>query len=187
MKYALLLLVAACALTKKSEPIEVHYYTPMVPTGTQTPAHEAPRARVRLGRIWSSSHLRYAIAQRNSPVELTLYDFDRWTDTPDVFVKRSLERALFQVRPIEQVTSGIAVSLDVDVIAFEEVKSPPGGRVQLRYSLRNERSVIAADTVTVVRKARGAALADTVVAIGEALDDATALVGDRVLDAVERD
>jgi cholesterol transport system auxiliary component len=186
MRYALVLVVAACALTKKSEPVEVHYFTPMVPTGAQGPAHETPRARVRLGRIWSSSHLRYAIARRTSPVELTMYEFDRWTDTPDVYVKRSIEQALFQERPIEQATSGNAVSLDVDVIAFEEVKSPPGGRVQLRFSLRDEHSVIASDTVTVVRKARGAALADTVVAIGEALDDATTQIGDRVLETVAR-
>ena len=187
MRYALVLLVAACALTKKSEPVEVHYYTPVIPTGAQVPAHETPRARVRLGRVWSSSHLRYSIAQRTSPVELQLYEFDRWTDPPDVYVKRSLEQALFQARPIEQITSGTAISLDVDVIAFEEVRSPHGGRVQLRYSLRNERSVIDSDTVTVVRSARGAGLADTVTAIGEALDAATAQVGDRVLDALARD
>lgn len=183
---ALAALLAACALMKKSEPVDVHYFTPAVATNTPSRAHQAPRARVRLGRISASSHLRYAIAQRTSPNELVLYELDRWTDTPDVYARRSLERALFQARPIEQATGGGGYSLDVDVLAFEEVRARRAGRVQLRYRLRDENTVIASDVVTVVRASRSATLADIAVAIGAALDAATAQIAERVLATLER-
>lgn len=193
MKRLALLVVATCAvpgggcaLTRKSAPVDVHYYSPAIATDAPTKAHGPPRARVRLGRIASGSHLRYAIARRTSPVQIQLYELDRWTDTPDVYVKRSLENALFDARPIEQATSGGGMFLDIDVLAFEEVGSPPAGRVQLRYRLRDDESVLAADTVTVVRPARSARLADIVTAIGGALDAATAQIAERVLVALER-
>ncbi len=179
-------LLAGCALTKQSEPVDIRYYTPAVATDAPASSHETARARVRLGRVTASSHLRYSIAQRRSPVELELYEFDRWTDTPDVYARRSLERALFQERPIEQATSGAAFTVDVDVIAFEEVASPHAGRVQLRYRLRDEHSVIATDVITVVRASRGARLADVAAAIGEALDAATAQIAGRVLTTLSR-
>lgn len=177
---------AGCALTRKSAPVDVHYYSPAITADVQTTAQGPPRARVRLGRITTGSHLRYAIARRTSAVQLQLYELDRWTDTPDVYVKRSLEHALFEAKPIEQATSGGGIFLDVDVLAFEEVGSPPAGRVQLRYRLRDNESVLAADTVTIVRPSRSARLADVVVAIGSALDAATAQIAERVLVALER-
>lgn len=185
-RLALLIAVACagCALTSKSKPVDVHYYNPAVTTETRSTSQGPVRARVRLGRISAGSHLRYAIARRKSPVELELYELDRWTDTPDVYVKRALERALFVERPIEEATSGGGIFLDIDVLAFEEVDSPPSGRVQLRYRLRDDTSVIATDVVTVVRPSRSGRLADVVAAIGTALDAATAQIAERVLAAL---
>jgi ABC-type uncharacterized transport system auxiliary subunit len=183
MRFLLLLALTSCALTRNTPPVTVHYYDPPL-TQTRTASEEPPKARVRLGRIETSAHLRYSIAYRLSKVQLEVYDFDRWTDTPDAYVDRSLEHALFAARPIEEATGGDVFVLDVDVLAFEEQRGPPAsGLVQLRYRLRDDNTVIASETITVVRKARSPELSDVVAAIGTALDEATGRIADQVLDA----
>jgi cholesterol transport system auxiliary component len=184
MRHLLLLALTSCALTRNSPPVTIHYYDPPLATEARTASDDKPKVRVRLGRIETSAHLRYSIAYRLSNVQLEVYDFDRWTDTPDAYVDRSLEHALFAARPIEEATGGDVVVLDVDVLAFEEQRgTPASGLVQLRYRLRDDYTVIASGTITVVRKARSAELSDVVAAIGSALDEASGRIADRVLDA----
>jgi ABC-type uncharacterized transport system auxiliary subunit len=180
MRWCWLLLLAGCALTAKSKPLEIEYYAPVIAT-TQAEKPRGPLPRLRLGRIEPSSYLRTEIAYRSSAVEVGLYDTRRWTDSPDVYVERSLEHALFDQRPIEQVTGGEATTLEVDVLAFEEVVAPSGGRVQLAYRLRDDDLVVASGVVTVKRVARGVGFPAVVTAIGAALDAATAQVADAVL------
>jgi ABC-type uncharacterized transport system auxiliary subunit len=182
MKIWMLVLLTSCALTRKSKPVTVHYYAPPVPSDTRSVGTSAPDAEVRLGRISASNYLGYAIAYRISPVELRLYDLDRWTDTPDEYAKHALERALFGSGRITQATTGRVLTVDMEVTAFEEVRSPAiGGRVQIRFEVHDERNVVATDIVTVERKARSAQLADIVSAIGTALDEATAEVAERIV------
>jgi ABC-type uncharacterized transport system auxiliary subunit len=178
-----LLALAGCALTRDRPPVTVHYYEPPLATPKRISSTETPQARVRLGRIETSAHLRFPIAYRVTPVQLEVYDLDRWTDTPDAYVERSLENALFASRPLQEATGGDVLVLDIEVLGFEEVRGPPpSGLVQLRYRLRDDRTVIATETITVVRKARSAELVDVVAALGQALDDATARLADHVLE-----
>ena len=172
--------VAGCALTSKSEPVTVHYYSP--PLADAAGSAEASRAHVGpprpgLGR----SHLGYDIAYRTSPVELQLYDLDRWTDTPETYARRSLERAIFRDHGFDQVTTDEKLSVDVEVTAFEEQRSPPGGRVSLRYTIRDEHHVLVADVATAIRSAHSASRADVVVAIGHALDAAADEIANRLV------
>ena len=182
----LVLLLAGCALVSKSQPIDVHYFSPELPAA-KAPSNAAsvPRGRLRLARVIASSHLRYRIVQRESAVELSLYDTRRWSEMPERYVRRSLERALFEVRGLDEATGGSAVALDVEVLAFEEVRGPTHrGRVQLRYRLRNERDVLASGVVTGEREVLAARFDAVVEAIGGALDDATSRVADAVLEHV---
>jgi ABC-type uncharacterized transport system auxiliary subunit len=177
-----LILLAGCALTQKSPPVTVRYYVPPLADGADSPASPSQRTSIRLARITAASHLGYSIAYRTSPVELQLYDLDRWTDTPDVYAKRALERALFRDKGFVQSSDGL--SLDVDVLAFEELRSPPSARVELSYTLRDEDRVIASDTVTSIRRARSESRGDVVVAVGDALDRAADEIAMRVAVAV---
>jgi uncharacterized lipoprotein YmbA len=178
-----LVLAAGCALTSRSAPLEIHYYSPEAAAPSPEKTHEAPIARLRLDRVTASANLETRIVSRQSPVEEQTYESLRWTETPDAYVRRSLVRALFEARPLEQVLGGDVPTLDVEVLGFEEVqrRGRPGGRVELRYELYQNRAVLARGDVVEERDAKSARMPDVVVAIGQAMDAATAAVADRVL------
>jgi cholesterol transport system auxiliary component len=173
--------VSACALTSKAPPLEIHYYSPP-PSGAPSevgaprPTAATPASAVSLGRITSSASLRSRIAHRKSEVELGLYDTRRWTDDPEVFVRRALEHRLFDQGAFRRATDGRQPTLDVEVIAFEEgrTSSGPTGRITLRYQLHGEQAVFADGIVDVERPARKEGFDSIVVAISEALDQAAA-------------
>src|SRR5262245_21860046 len=131
---SLVAVLAGCALTSKSEPRELRYFAP--PTHVVA-AHSqaAGGALLRLGRITSTSLLRVRIVHRNSAVEVSPYETLRWTDEPEAYVRRALGHALFDGHGLEQATDALAPTLEVDVLAFEEVRNGPqrSGRVELRY------------------------------------------------------
>jgi ABC-type uncharacterized transport system auxiliary subunit len=138
-----------------------------------------------LDRISSSAHLRYRIVHRTSPVEIALYETLRWTDHPDVYIRRALERHLFEVGGLVQSTNRGDLSLQIDVLGFEQVDAPaPSGRVQLAYELRDDRAVVASGTVTLARPSKGPRIEAVVAAIGEATEAATAEVARRVVPLV---
>lgn len=190
----LLLLVTGCALTSRSAPVEIRYFSPIAasPAKRASPPLHAGTApahgdlpRVRIGSVTPSDHLREDIARRTSPFELQLYSTRRWTEAPETYVQRALAEALFSDRPIAEAVSGPAVTLHVDVLAFEEVVAPSaGGRVQLKYRLDDDRSVLASGIITVERRAAGRGFVSIVAAIGAALEDATAQLSDVVLRTV---
>lgn len=176
--FALLLLLAmdGCALTSKGTPLDVRYFSPEK-VDVQHAVRQAlpPVARLRLGELTSSANLRYPIVHRESAVELDVYETLRWTENPEDYVRRSLSRALFADGQLEEVVGGPALTLDVDVIAFEELhrETRRFGRVQLGYRLHDERLVLASGVVTIERDASGNGIEPVVGAIGSAMDEAT--------------
>jgi ABC-type uncharacterized transport system auxiliary subunit len=192
----LLVLVTGCALTSRSAPLQIRYFSPIAASSTKPaspPLHASTAPdhgdlpRVRIGSVTPSDHLREDIARRTSPFELELYAKRRWTEAPETYVQRALAEALFEDRPIAEAVSGQAVTLHVDVLAFEEVAVPAaGGRVQLKYRLDDERSVLASGVITIVRPASGPGFVPVVAAIGEALEEATAQLADIVLRTVSQ-
>ena len=179
-------LAAGCALSSRSAPLEIRYFSPEAPAIPAAPAARtapaAPRAPLRLGRITPSAHLRSRIVRRSSSVELDLSETLRWTEDPDAYVRRSLARALFEERGLEQIVGGAAPTLEVELIAFEAVHRADrrAGRVELRYLLHDDRAVLASGDVAVERAARGRAIELVVAAIGDAMAAATAELADRV-------
>jgi len=190
----LLVLVTGCALTSRSTPMQIRYFSPSPAASTRQPTPPlhastapAPRdlPRVRIGSVTPSDHLREDIARRTSPFELELYSTLRWTEAPETYVQRALAEAMFDDRALAEAVSGAAVTLDVDVLAFEEVVTPRrGGRVELKYRLVDERSVLASGVISVERPASGPGFVPVVAAIGTALHEATAQLADVVLRTV---
>lgn len=177
-----LVALAACALTSKSKPLDIRYFSPEARLATDAPLATAPLGRLRLGRISPSAILRYRIVHRASDVELETYETLRWTEYPDAYVRRSLARALFDDRRLEQVVGGAAATLEIEVLAFEEVRRGEhrAGRVQLRYLLHDDRRVLASDTVTAEREAAGPEIDQVVPAIGAALEAVSSELAARV-------
>ena len=177
------LALASCALTSKSAPLELRYFSPQ--TGLEPAAARTgpARARLRLGRLTTSAHLRYAIVHRDSAVESAPYQTLRWTETPDVYVRRSLVHELFDLRRVEQVLEGDAPALDVELVGFEEVVhgARHAGRVEVRYELHDDHRVIARGVAAVERAANGADIEHVVSAIASAMTAVTADVADRTM------
>jgi ABC-type uncharacterized transport system auxiliary subunit len=160
-------LLAGCALTRKSAPLQIRQFTPEVPYEAGAPTTTC--GALALGRITASGHLRYRIAHRSSPVEISLYETLRWTDHPDSYVRRALERELFHQAALSQALYGSGLTLDVDVLGFEELETPrAAGRVQLAFRLRDDRSVITSGVLTTTRPSASPKIEDVVTAIGEA-------------------
>jgi uncharacterized lipoprotein YmbA len=175
---AWLLLLASCALTSRSAPLELRYFAP--PTHPVAMGSNAAPVAMRLGRITPSSLLRAKIVHRDSEVELVPYETMRWSEEPETYVRRALVRALFDTREFEQAV-GDAATLDVDVLSFEEARhdSRRFGRVVLQYQLRDDHRVVAHGTVEIERPA-GTGIEGAVTAIGAALDAAAAELAKRL-------
>jgi ABC-type uncharacterized transport system auxiliary subunit len=153
---SVLWVLGGCALTSKSDPTILRYYSLDAPRRRVhppgSPATGAPPLQLRLGRVNAASYIRDRIAFRESSVEIGYYDDLMWTEKPEAYARRDLSRALFEDEGIQEIVSGVGPTLDVDVDAFEEVRQPKHvGVVQLSWQLRDDSVVLLRRTVTVER------------------------------------
>lgn len=129
----------SCALTSKSEAMSPRYFNPQLAHRAASPVAPQP-FELRLGQVSSASHLDERISYRISAAEVGFYDDRRWTEIPEAFLRRTLERELFEQRKLSRVVSGVAPVLDVELTSFEEVRGTFGkARITLTFSLRDER------------------------------------------------
>jgi ABC-type uncharacterized transport system auxiliary subunit len=144
--------------------------------------------QMRLGRVTSSASLRSRIVRHEPGHELAMYETLRWTDDPDAYIRRALARTLFDDGQAQEMTGGDAPTLEVEVLAFEEVSSKHarGGRVELRYELRDDQRVLASGIAASERRAEGTSMDAIVAAIGGAMNDAVTDLTRNVLVAVKR-
>jgi cholesterol transport system auxiliary component len=144
---AALLVLPGCALLGKSDPLVPRYFAPEEGIAA-TPT--APRAelRLRLGRVVGWSHLRERMALRTASHEYVFREDRRWTERPEIYLRRELVRALFEERGLVEVHSGRALTLDVELIAFEEVEQPHEARLVARLALRDDRVCLLEETIT---------------------------------------
>src|SRR5437899_2366424 len=176
MRTTLLLAVGAvalsgCALLGKNDPHVPRYFTPEY-DGDASAGPVRSDLQLRLGRVEGWSHVRERLAARNSAREL-FYDEDRrWTERPEIYLRRALSRALFEERGVVESLSGRAVTLDVELIAFEETEQPHMARLQARLVLRDERVGLLEETITVDQPVAKTREADPARALVDALSQA---------------
>ncbi len=178
----LLVLAPGCALLSKSDPVVPRYFSA---EGAEPPAprSDATGLELRLGRVNADAYIKDRIVHRDSAFEIGYYDDRVWTERPDAYVRRALARALFDERGVTQLLSGVGVTLDVDVVAFEEVRNPAHlARIRLVYVVYDDRVVRLSRSVVVDRPiaaAKGDAGAnETARAMSEALVAAVDAVAD---------
>lgn len=146
------LFVLGCALTSKSEAIEPRYFSPERSGAIEKPASApaGPAAELRIGRISAATYLDERMVFRDSAVELGYYQEKRWTEPPEEYLRRRLERELFEKRGLRHVVSGSAPTLEVELTAFEEIRKPKRiARVQVSARLQDSRLVRWEETLTV--------------------------------------
>jgi cholesterol transport system auxiliary component len=176
MKPALLAILGAlalpgCALLGKSEPVVPHYFTPGY-DGEAAPAVAPAGLQLRLGRVEGWTHLRERMVARSAAHEISYSEDRRWTERPEVYLRRALARTLFEERGLVESLSGRAVTLDVELIAFEEMEQPHQVRLQAGLVLRDDRIGLLRETITVERPVAGSAGNGQVTALVEAFSQA---------------
>jgi uncharacterized lipoprotein YmbA len=131
-----------CALTSKGEAMAPRYFNPEPPARARTEA--APQGlELRLGQVSSASHLDERLSYRVSAAEVGFYNDLRWTEPPEAYLRRALERELFEQLKLTRVVTGSAPVLDVELTAFEELReSPTRVRVTLTFGLRDDRRAL---------------------------------------------
>lgn len=196
---ALVLAATGCALTSKGEPLQIRYFTPESSAGsergreaqassrTAVPAGQEPLG-LALGRIRASAHLRERIAFRTSANELGFYDTRRWTERPESYLRRALASDLFEQRGIEPLVGGPGATLDVELVAFEEARTPRHvARMQVVYLLYGGGAPAVERTITVERPIANTKdpPAGVVTALAAALDEGVARIADAVVAQLE--
>lgn len=157
-----LVAASACALTSKSEPIVPRYYDPDLSDLPVRPAaadvdveraRASAKARVlRLGRVTAAAHLGERLVFRNANRELGFYEERRWTESPDAYLHRALAEVLFEREGIRRLIGGPGVTLDVELVEFEEIKKrPPVAHARATLLLHEGKSVLRERTVDVER------------------------------------
>jgi len=132
----LLLAVAygGCALTSKADAQSPRFFSLEARAAApELPEPEGAPLELRLGQVDAAAYL-------EERIELAYYDDRRWTEAPEQYVRRALERELFERRHVRRVVSGAGATLDVELTAFEELRGPPARvRLALSYTLHDAR------------------------------------------------
>ncbi len=147
--------LGGCALASKGTALDIRYFNPEAVKPTLTNADVGSRKVARsieLGRVTSGVHLREKIAYRDSAHEIGYYDDRRWTERPEVYVRRELARTLFEERGMRRALDGRAPVLEVEVLAFEEIRGPaPRARIALRLVVHDDHESLLEKTIVVDR------------------------------------
>jgi len=188
MRTTLLLLIGAaalsgCALLGKNDPHVPRYFTPEY-EGDAPTAPVRSDLQLRLGRVEGWSHVREQLATRNSAREFFYREDRRWTERPEIYLRRALSRALFEERGVVESLSGRGVTVDVELIAFEEIEQPHKARMQALLVLRDDRIGLLTETVTVERPVGKSNEADQARAVVDALSQALQAGVTRIADRV---
>lgn len=190
-----------CALTSKGEAMTVRYFSPesappqttsatVAPPVVKTSESQVATPEVRLGRLTSGPNLRERIAYRDGAYELGYYEDRRWTERPETFVRREVARSLFEQHGFKRVLSGVAPTLDVEVLAFDELRLPNehAARVALKMVLSQDREVVLEETITVDVPVAGDAskgnFENVVAAMSQALQRASDQVATKTVSAL---
>lgn len=182
----LLALLSACALTRKGDALYPRYFSPEADAPQVALSEPAsPALALRLGQVEAASHVEERFAYRLEPSELSYYDDRRWTEPPERYLRRALERDLFQRRGIRRTVSGPGATLDLELTAFEELRTPPARvRLALSFSLHDDRQSQLERHVVVERplpkSGQGASARDVTAALSLALDAAVQDVSEQV-------
>jgi cholesterol transport system auxiliary component len=144
--------ISACALLSKAEIVEPRYFSPERTnvSSSRASSPETTRLELRVGRVLAGPNLRERIAYQDAQFERGYYEEFRWAERPEVYVRRALGRALFEEHGFVRVLGGAAPTLDVEVIAFDELRSTRGQavRVQLKIMLSQDNVVVLEETLT---------------------------------------
>jgi cholesterol transport system auxiliary component len=181
--------VTACALSSKGEPLTPRYFSVAEAGALAAPEQRAASSplSLRLGRLEAAAHLEERMAYRIHAAELGYYEDRRWTEPPEAYLRRALERELFEERGLRRIVSGPAPALDVELVGFEELRY--GGeraRVALRFTVYDDREAWLESSLDVERPLpQGSGPTALAVALSGALSGAVQQLAEKVAAELE--
>lgn len=180
---------SGCALLSKGELGTRRFYTLDQAAPLARTKGEAPNAELRLGRVTAGACGSELMMVRQSPFEVRFDEERRWTERPEVSLRRALSRVLFEELGLRSVVRGGGAVLEVELLEFEEVLAPSHvGRVTVTWSLSDERVVSAQRTLRVERPIATSAVEGDAVAeaIGAAMREAVETMAREVVSELLR-
>jgi ABC-type uncharacterized transport system auxiliary subunit len=145
---------------------------------------------VRLGRVYSGQNLRERIAYRDHAYERGYYEDERWTKWPEAYVRRALGRALYESHRFKRAMGGAALTIEVELIAFDDLCLDSGraARVQLQLIVFQGSEVLDEQTVTVDCPVAidQPEIENVVAAMSKALDQAVKQIAVRVGEVIRQ-
>jgi len=184
-----------CAFFGKSDPVVLRYFTPESVAAPPEPLGEAlamPEGGLglRMGRVNAASYVKDRIAFRDKSFEIGYYEELRWTEKPEAYLRRALDRALFEEQGLRQIISGPGPALDVDLDAFEELRSPRhAARMQVTWMLRDDERVRYEETFAIeqpIASTEPSGPTDVASAMAEAFDQSVKRIVARVMVALSK-
>ena len=191
MKLAIARMLAAlgvqgCALLMKDAPLDPRYYTPEPYSPSAATQTAPPALALRLGPVTSGSEIRQNLVVRSGGDELTFSEEQRWTERPEAYLRRALSQELFEKRGVRRVVSGPSLTIEVELVSFEEVVRGQRrvGRVVATLILHDERLVREEKTLTaevpIEHASKEDHASDTVRALSAALGRVVSEIADEV-------
>jgi cholesterol transport system auxiliary component len=178
-----------CALLSRGSSVDLRWYTPELVRSQPGSAERQPGCELRLGRVKSGTDLGRFIAYSDGLHEIGYYESRRWTERPEAYVRRAVERALFEDGSFQRALTGAAPTLDIEVVEFEEVKAPTthAARIALRVALSSTDRVVLERTVAVSEPVPGGDFDGFVAAMSGALNTTASEIARAVSEARPED
>jgi hypothetical protein len=185
-----------CDLFSRGKALDVRWFTPerihsegianaqgvtSAPGGAAEgqPGREASSGpcELRLASVTSAADLGPRIHFGDGLYRVEQYEGLRWTERPEHYVRRALGRTLFEQGTFRRSVSGGAPTLDVELLDFEEVKTPAqhAARIVVRVVVASDH-VLAERTLVVTEPVVGGSVDDFVGTMAAVLDKAAAEV-----------
>jgi hypothetical protein len=163
--------ILGCALLSRGKSLEVRWYTPERLGPNLGGTEMQGGCELRLTSVTSGADLGPRIRFGDGFYQVGQYEGLRWTERPEHFVRRALGRTLFEDGMFRRSLKGGAPTLDVELLDFEEVKTPRthAARIAIRVVLASDR-VLVERTVVMSSPVIGDDFDDFVAAMGRALD-----------------
>jgi cholesterol transport system auxiliary component len=160
-----------CALVSRGKTLDVHWYTPERVHPQAGAAEMQATCELRLASVTSGADLGPRITFGDGLYRVGEYEDRRWTERPEHYVRRALGRKLFEEGSFRRVLTGRATTLDVELLDFEEVKTPTvhEARVAVRVVLASDQ-VLAERTLVITSPVKGNSFEDFVATMSAALD-----------------
>jgi cholesterol transport system auxiliary component len=159
-----------CALLSRGESLHVDWYSPERTAPSAGVTEPQALCTLRFGRVTSGADFGPRIAYGDGVYTIGYYDGRRWTERPEHYVRRAVERTLFEEGAFRRRTVG-APTLDLELIDFDEVKTPAvhAARVAVRVLVTGD-DTIQERTIETAQIVAGERFEDFVAAMARALD-----------------